>query len=398
MNLRLRLIVFALAVVLSACNVSVTSFPAPPTATATVEIKATEIPPTPFPDTPAPPAIAAPLIESPAFNTIQFFNELDGWGITESYLVRTNDGGSTWYDVTPPDVEEVGSTVETFILDNDHAWVQKPDFNNFPNNGLLYRTSDGGLTWTISSTPFSSGDLSFIDSNNGWMLADLGVGAGSNAVAVFQTRDGGATWMQTYTNDPNLPEASDSLPLGGIKSDLVPINMQTAWVGGVIYAPGTVYLFRTDDGGQSWTQVDLELPEGAEDFELGIDRDQMKFVSADDGFLAMRMSGDSTQTAVYVTHDAGDTWTLTPTLIPGAGASDFLSEQEAVIYNGEQFYVTRDGARTWTTVTPDIVFGDSFVTMDFVNPNSGWIVTLAEEEYALYRTHDGGATWLPAAP
>lgn len=204
--------------------------------------------------------------------------------------------------------------------------------------------------------------------------------------------------MQTYTNDPNLPEASDSLPLGGIKSDLVPINMQTAWAGGVIYAPGTVYLFRTDDGGQSWTQVNLELPEGAEDFELGIDRDQMKFVSPDDGFLAMRMSGDSTQTAVYVTHDAGDTWTLTPTLIPGAGASDFLSEQEAVIYNGEQFYVTRDGARTWTTVSPDIVFGDSFVTMEFVNPNSGWIVTLAEEEYALYRTHDGGVTWLPAVP
>ena len=398
MNLRLRLIVCALAVVLSACNVSVTSFPAPPTATATVKVEATEVPPTPFPDTPAPPAIAAPLIESPAFNDIQFFNELDGWGITETYLVRTNDGGITWYDVTPPDVEEVGSTVETFILDNDHAWVQKPDFNNFPNNGLLYRASDGGLTWTISSTPFSGGDLSFIDSEDGWMLADLGVGAGSNAVAVFQTRDGGATWKQTYTNDPNLPEASDSLPLGGIKSDLVPINMQTAWVGGVIYAPGTVYLFRTNDGGQSWTQVNLELPEGAEDFELGIDRDQMKFVSPDDGFLAMRMSGDSTQTAVYVTHDAGDTWTLTPTLIPGAGASDFLSEQEAVIYNGEQFYVTRKGARTWTTVSPDIVFGDSFVTMEFVNPNSGWIVTLAEEEYALYRTHDGGVTWLPAVP
>lgn len=398
MNLRLSLIVCTLGVILSACNVSVTSFPAPPTATATVKVEATEIPPTPFPDTPAPAAIAAPLIESPALIDIQFFNELDGWGIAESYLVRTNDGGITWYNVTPPDVEEVAAVVETFILDNDHAWVQKPDFNNFPNNGLLYHTSDGGLTWTISSTPFSGGDLRFIDSDNGWMLADLGVGAGSNAVAVFQTRDGGATWTQTYTNDPNLPDASDSLPLGGLKSDLVPINMQIAWVGGVIYAPGTVYLYRTDDGGQSWTQVDLELPEGAEDFELSMDEDQMKFVSADDGFLAMRMSGDATQTAVYVTHDAGDTWMLTPTLIPGAGASDFLSEQEAIIYNGEQFYVTRDAARTWTTVSPDIVFGDSFVTMDFVNPNSGWIVTLAEEEYALYRTHDGGVTWLPATP
>ena len=394
MNLRSSFIVCALAAVLSGCNISVTSFPAPITPT----VAYTEMPPTPYPDTPAPPAIAAPLIESPSLLEIQFFNELDGWGVTETFIVRTNDGGITWYNVTPPDVEEMGSSVETFILDKDHAWVQKPDFNNFPNNGLLYHTADGGLTWIISSTPFSGGDLSFIDADNGWMLADLGVGAGSNAVAVFQTTDGGATWTQTYTNDPNLPGASDSLPLGGLKSDLLPRDMQTAWVGGVIYSPGTVYLFRTDDGGQNWSTVNLELPSGAENFELGIDRDQMQFVSANDGFLVVRMSGDSTQTAVYATSDGGDTWTLTPTLIPEAGKSDFISAEEVVIYNGEQFYITRDAARTWVTVSPDIVFGDSFGTMDFVDPNNGWIITVANEQRSLYRTHDGGATWLPVTP
>ena len=396
MNLRLSLIACVFVVLLTGCNISVTSFPASPAST--VEKEATEIPPTPYPDTPAPPAIAAPPVEAPALLEIHFLNELDGWGVSEAWLVRTNDGGLTWYNVTPPDVEEIGAAVETFILDNEHAWIQKPDFNNFPNNGLLYHTADGGLTWTISSTPFSGGDLSFIDEQSGWMLADLGVGAGSNAVAVFQTRDGGATWTQTYTNDPNDPEASDSLPLGGLKADLVPLNMQTAWVGGVVYSPGTVYLFRTDDGGQTWTTVSLELPEGAENFELGIDRDQMQFVSANDGFLVVRMSGDATQTAVYVTNDSGDTWQLTPTLIPEAGDSDFLSAEEVILFNGEQFYVTRDAARTWTTVAPDIVFGDSFAAMDFVNPNNGWIIAVAGDVRSLYRTHDGGATWLPVTP
>ena len=394
MILRLSLLVCML--MLSACNVSVTSFPASPVTT--VEVKATEIPPTPFPDTPAPPVIAAPQVESPALLEVHFLNELDGWGVSESWIVRTNDGGITWYNVTPTELEEVGSAVETFILDKDHAWIQKPDFNNFPNNGLLYHTADGGLTWNISSTPFSGGDLSFIDPRNGWMLADLGAGAGSNAVAVFQTTDGGTIWTQTYTNDPNLPDAGDSLPLGGLKADLVPLSMQTAWVGGVTYSPGTVYLYRTDDGGHTWSPVSLELPAGAENYELGIDKDQMRFVSADDGFLVVRMSGDSTQTAVYVTNDGGESWTLTPTLIPEAGASDFLSAEEAIIYNGEQFYVTRDRARTWTTVSPDIVFGDSFATMDFVNPNSGWIITAAGDTRSLYRTHDGGATWLPVTP
>ena len=398
MILRVRLIVcIFILLLLTGCNIAVTSFPTSPEVPAET-VEPTEIPPTPFPDTPAPPAIDAQVVETPAFVDIQFLNELDGWGMTETYVVRTNDGGITWYDVTPPDLEEVASAVHTFILDKDHAWVQKPDFNNFPNNGLLYHTADGGLTWNVSSTPFSGGDISFLDANNGWMLADLGVGAGSNAVAVFQTTDGGATWFQTYTNDPNNPEASDTLPLGGIKSDLVPVDMLTAWVGGVVYSPGSIYLFRTDDNGQTWTPVSLELPEGTEEIELGIDRDQLRFVSEQDGFLIVRMSGEATQTAVYVTDDGGATWTLTPTLIPNAGQSDIMSAEEVIIYNGEEFYVTRDAARTWATVTPDIVFGDSFALMDFVNPDNGWVVTVADGLHALYRTHDGGATWLPAAP
>jgi photosystem II stability/assembly factor-like uncharacterized protein len=391
--MKIRLILIALTLILSGCNMAVTSFPAEG------PIENPELPPTPYPDTPAPDAIEAPPVESPAFIEIQFLNELDGWAVTETQLIRTNDGGITWYTVTPPDLTETGYTVETFVFDRNHVWVQKPDFNNFPNNGLLYRTTDGGLTWTISSTPFSGGDLNFTDVNNGWMLADLGVGAGSNAVAVFQTTDGGATWNQTYTNDPNNPDAGDSLPLGGIKSDLVPLDMQTAWVSGVIYSPGTVYLYRTDDGGHTWASVTLDLPEGAENFELGIDREQLQFVTATDAFLGVRMSGELSQTAIYVTNDAGNTWTLTPALIPKGGVSDFLSVQEAIIYNGEQFYVTRDAARTWSVVSPDIVFGDSFATMDFVDLMSGWVVTVDPQNHrSLYRTTDGGATWLPVIP
>ena len=397
--MKFRIILLVLTLLLSACNISVTSFPAEPAAPGQPVEPPTEIPPTPVPDTPAPPAIEAPVVEAPALIQVHFLNELDGWGVTEAQIVRTNDGGITWYNVTPPDVKETGSAVSTFILDKDHAWVQKPDFNNFPNNGLLYHTADGGLTWTISSTPFSGGDLSFLDASNGWMLADLGVGAGSNAVSVFQTKDAGATWTQSYTNDPNLPDSGDSLPLGGIKSDLIPLNMQTAWVSGVTYASGSIYLFRTDDGGHTWTQVQLELPSGAANSELGIDRDQMKFFSAKDGYLVVRMSGEQNQTAVYTTSDSGDTWKLSPTIIPNAGASEFLSPQEAIIYNSEQFYVTRDAAQTWTTVSPNIVFGDSFADMNFVNLNTGWVITFdPNNHHSLIRTNDGGATWSPVVP
>ena len=390
MKLKFHICLILLALVVSACgsnSPSSESIPNP------------QVPPSPYPDTPSPVELNAPLIEAPALVKLDMLDERNGWSVTETQIARTNDGGITWHNVTPPNVEETGFSVDTFMLDNDHVWVQKPDFEKFPNSGVLYRTTDGGVTWTNAVVPFSRGDIKFLDPNDGWVLADLGVGAGSNAVAVYQTTDGGETWEQTYINDPNDANASDSLPLGGIKSDLVPLNMKTAWVSGVTYAPGTVYLYRTDDGGHNWTQVSMSLPAGAENFEVDIDRDQMKLVSATDGFLALRMAGDSTQTAVYVTQDSGNTW-ATPSLpLHGAGASVFLSAQEAIIYNGEQFYVTHDGARTWVTVSPNISFGDSFAGMEFVNTLSGWVLILdAANHRTLYKTTDGGTTWSVILP
>jgi photosystem II stability/assembly factor-like uncharacterized protein len=86
-------------------------------------------------------------------------------------------------------------------------------------------------------------------------------------------------------------------------------------------------------------------------------------------------------------------------LIPNAGPSEFLSAKEAILYNGQQFYVTRDAAQTWTTLSPNIVFGDSFASMDFVDLNTGWIITLDPNNHrSLYRTNDGGATWSPVIP
>lgn len=346
----------------------------------------------------APAEIDAPLIESPALIQIHFLNERDGWGITETQIVRTNDGGVTWYNVTPPEVTETGYSVDWFVLDNDHVWIQQPDNANYPFAGFQYRTTDGGLNWNKIDVPFSGAHISFLDPNNGWALADLGIGAGSNAVAVYQTADGGATWSQKFINDPNHANASDSLPLGGLKNGLVPLNMQTAWIFGVIYAPGTPYLFRTDDGGATWSSVNLPLPTGSENADVGIE--QMFVASIDHVYLKLRAFSDASNLVIYVSSDAGNTWSLTPTLIPGGGDADFLPDGEMIVYNREQFYITRDAANTWSILPPNVKFGDSFSSMDFISTNTGYVISSNSDtnHRSLYRTDDGGATWFPIIP
>ncbi len=336
---------------------------------------------------------SAPLIDSPSLINIEMIDERYGWGITEEEIVRTDDGGVTWYDVTPPNITETGYSVFPYFLNENAAWIQIADNNNYPFGGFLYRTQDGGLTWQMFETPFSAGDLEFIDENNGWILADLGVGAGSMAVSVFQTTNGGATWERVYTNDPNLEGASDTLPLSGIKVLLAPLDMQTAWIGGVVYSPNTLYLFRTDDGGKTWQAIEnIPLPQTAQEIQVGVEK--IQFISRTQGALALRLSSNKQETLIFSTNDGGETWQAFSQPIPEAGLLDIISAAEIVFYSADQFYITEDAGASFNVVNSEISFGDTVADISFANTNMGWLITTsATNQRTLYRTEDGGATW-----
>lgn len=392
-------VLLLLSIFLTACGPDVTPFPLAESTELVIEptptLEAAQAEPQTalaLQETPLPAVIEAPIIDAPSIINIDMLDEVYGWGITESEVVRTNDGGVTWYNVTPAGLNEAGYFVYTDFFDSTHAWLQLPDMNNQPNGGMLYRTSDGGLTWETFNTPFSGGAFKFIDKQNGWMMADLGVGAGSNAVSIFKTSDGGETWNRTYTNDPNLEGAGDSLPLGGIKGVLLPLDGQTAWVGGVVYALGEIYLFRSEDGGKTWGSVELELPSGASKSELGVDG--ILFVSPSRGVLRVRVSSATPETILYATDDGGETWEQLPVTFDGSGFFDVPSANEIIFYTNNTFYISDDAGETFTETIPDIAFGDSIIDLSFANATTGWVLTASpSNERILYKTTDGGATW-----
>ncbi|GMV33530.1 MAG: hypothetical protein DYG85_02460 [Chloroflexi bacterium CFX1] len=395
--------IFSLSLLVVACAPQIQPTVLPEVILPTTTLPATEEPSVqPFAvdtpqGTPLPPEINAPIFESPSIINIEMLDEVFGWAMTEEKIIRTNDGGVTWYDVTPPGLTEAGYLAFTFFLDADHAWVQLPDMNRYPNGGTLYRTTDGGLTWEIFDTPFSGGSIHFVNESAGWTMADFGVGAGSMAVSIFKTVDGGGTWERVYTNDPNIEGAGDTLPLGGIKNFILPLDADTAWVGGVTYAPGQTYLYRSGDGGKTWFNINLVLPEDSAESELSVVA--IKFLSATEGFLALRKSSETPEILAYRTSDGGNTWEALDVEFNGYGILETPSANEMIFYASDQFYVTNDAGVSLQQITPDIPFGNSVVDMSFANSQTGWVLFAdASGARILYKTTDGGATWIQQAP
>jgi photosystem II stability/assembly factor-like uncharacterized protein len=369
--------------------------------TATATLLPTVIPPTITPS-PAPPVVTAtptlPVVSAPA---LQFFDMLDannGWGLTQNEVLRTLDGGATWYDVSIPEVSEVANAAH-FFMDAKTAWISLPKADY--SSGIVYRTSDGGLTWQQSEVAFPQIRQQFLDAQHGVALADLGAGAGSQAVAVLQTNDGGQTWTEVFNNDPTRSGSSDSLPLSGIKTGMTFLDMQHGWVGGEQPQDGYVWLFATSDGGRSWTHQPLELPPGMETAMTFVDPPY--FFNSQEGGLAMNLfTNDGSYKVLYFTQDGGRTWKPTAPLANGQTYT-WSPKGDALVWAGSAVYrnILFNGEHTWVQLIGTFPTGASPIILDLVdNTGKGWALVSFDTGAGnqLLKTEDGGITWTVLVP
>lgn len=363
----------------------VTATTVPPTITPVV-LPASETPTLLPTDTPAVP-LAVP---NPQIKTFHMSDALNGWAIGETYILHTTDGGLTWYNVTPAALPAAGFSAQNFFASATHGWVVVPSTDFL--TSTLYRTTDGGLTWTSIPLSFQAGMMQFRDPSHGVMLVPLGAGAGSEAVSVYKTADGGVTWTQVYTNDPNLPGAGSSLPLGGMKSGITFLDEAHGWVSGNEPAPSFFYLYTTQDGGATWAQQAVTLPAG---FETAMTEVKPPvFFTAQDGVLPVRLLAEPISAVYYVTHDAGSTWTA---MTPLNGDAQFSTSSLLDVYlwdGGTYLYVSRSSGQIWDRVATNVNVTDTFSSYQFTDPVNGWMLTGdATGHTTFYKTSDGGATW-----
>jgi photosystem II stability/assembly factor-like uncharacterized protein len=225
----------------------------------------------------------------------------------------------------------------------------------------------------------------------------LNTGMSHESVAIFRSDDGGATWTRVFINEPAAPGSSDSLPLVGDKNGITALDAKRGWVTGSQPSDDFIYVYMTQDGGSTWAHQTLSIPPGFSPAQTSTNLPV--FFGNNEGVLPLLLFSNSNGADFYVSQDGGQTWKATTPVLQGghmmaASAKDFF-----VWDGGTALNASHDAGASWATITPNINIKDNLVSVQFVNASTGWALTSdASSHHMLYMTCDGGATWSVLIP
>ena len=273
---------------------------------------------------------------------------------TVKQFTRSIDGGNTW---TPGTINlganssDMGSTSITAVSAST-AWISVSP--GAINTGGIWKTIDGGTTWTKQPTALFNSAVSYPNFVHFWNATD-GIAQGdpeSNEFEIYTTTDGGTNW--TRVPAANIPDPNPDTDGEFGYFNLYTVSGNTIWFG-----TDRGRIFKSSDKGLTWTAYNSVY---STDFGL----DKFTFSSATKGILMIH----NTQ-KIYSTADGGATWNPiitpdfykteiayipgTPTIIAGSEANPLAS-----------YYSTNDGL-TWTTI--DALFHGTAV---FLNTTFGF--------------------------
>ena len=222
----------------------------------------------------------------------------------------------------------------------------------------LYKTTDGGTTWTYLITP----------TNN--TLRDIDFGTTSNIILIcdylgnsYRSTDEGSSWSLIGNNFTNIELLTDSFFIAEHYSNTP---------------------FYTADAGQTFTQITLNggAPSGLDP------QGDYSFINDTTGFMFMRDGSGNIYN--YKTIDKGITWDLvTQVLQQPIQGVHFLDENNGFVETDYDFIKTTDGGLSWSIVDSEqgyihfyngkgIVVGqychyslDNGVTWNTIQDNSG---------------------------
>ena len=260
--------------------------------------------------------------------------------------------------------------------------------------GAILRTADGGSTWERVSAP--AGDsMQFRDIHGFSSESAVALTAGEGPLSrIYRTDDGGNSWTLGFLMEE---------PAGFLDClDFWDENHGFAYGDSF---DGVPYILLTRDGGHGWTRVSAETSPPANEGEGGFAASGTcaRAAAGGRGWIGTGAGGSA---RVLATGDYGRTWTATETPVvkgPLAGiftmvvadgrplmvlGGDLDRREEVVAAN---VAVTGDAGRTWTLATPAPINGAVYGSAAGGTGANRFVVAVAPPG-AVY-TDDMGRSW-----
>jgi hypothetical protein len=321
-----------------------------------------------------------------------------GWAsnLDQTIFYNTRNFGEHWLTVTPAGLSSPGSgwgTTAAFA-NGDIGWICRSETES---SAILYSTGDGGRNWQTFNLDFPCGQMSVLNANEGYILSDQGVGAGSQYVSLYHTADGGQNWDMRFEHDPANPD-DHGLPTGGIKNYFGFLSSDIGLVAGYEPVPGLVYLFRTINGGTSWKQSECKNLPIDENQETGVEK--IIRINATTAILPIRsyLADGNSITYFCSTTDAAESWQYVG-MLENVEFFDFGSLLTGVAYGQGRMFQTQDGGKTWAETTAGLPPAVTPVSLDMINDLVGFLTaTITPEtltDNRIYMTGNNGKDWQP---
>jgi photosystem II stability/assembly factor-like uncharacterized protein len=252
-------------------------------------------------------------------------------------------------------------SIHTFETDDYHSLAYSPNDDGvvlFGHHGGVQMSEDNGDSWSIVIDEPGRDAMNLV--YDPFTLSTVYM-AGHDVY--YRSNDGGNTWSKV---DSNLPGLDLHTFAASPKND------------GRLYAVPVGYgLHVSDDGGLRWRLLSSDAPQGSN-----------SIVELPDGGLLI----GATDQGILRSEDGGGTWTQSRTGIEYGAIYTIRGDpmgKRLYVGTDHGVYTSGDGGKTWIATALD----DTWIVAIGVDPSNPDIVLAVDRGGNLYRSNDGGKTW-----